>query len=167
MVHPAALTADQLLTACVVTRTRRSGPGGQHRNKVETAVVIKHRPTGICAEASERRSQDLNQQAALHRLRIRLALEVRQAVAEGQAPSELWQSRARGRQIVVSSEHEDFPAILAELLDRLTACGWDVAVAAGPLGVTSSQLSKLLKRQPEAFELLNRQRQERGLLRLK
>jgi precorrin-6B methylase 1 len=109
----------------------------------------------------------LNRQAALHRLRVRLALEVRQTVAHEQAPSDLWHSRVRGHQIVVSSEHEDFPAILAELLDRLTACGWDVAAAAEPLGVTSSQLSKLLKRQPEAFELLNRQRQERGLLRLK
>lgn len=167
MVHPAALAIDQLLIACVVTRTRRSGPGGQHRNKVETAVVIKHRPTGLCAEASERRSQDLNRQAALHRLRVRLALEVRQSVAENQTPSKLWRSRVRGRQIVVSSEHEDFPAILAELLDRLMAYSWDVAAAAEPLGVTSSQLSKLLKRQPEAFELLNRERQERGLLRLK
>ena len=38
MIHPAALPFDALLKECEVRRLRRSGPGGQHRNKVETAV---------------------------------------------------------------------------------------------------------------------------------
>ena len=56
---------------------RRSGPGGQHRNKVSTAVVITHRPTGVRAEANERRSQAENHREAVRRLRVRLAVEVR------------------------------------------------------------------------------------------
>ena len=71
--HPAALPPDVLLNDCEIRRTRRGGPGGQHRNKVETAVVIKHRPTGAVGAASERRSQDLNRQAALQRLRVNLS----------------------------------------------------------------------------------------------
>ena len=72
--HPAALPDDDLLSICNETRTRRGGPGGQHRNKVETAVVLQHRPTGLNAEANERRSQADNRRVALQRLRLRLAI---------------------------------------------------------------------------------------------
>ena len=78
--HPVELPIDELLKDCRVTRTRRSGPGGQHRNKVETAIVIEHIPTGIQGEAGEKRSQDANRQQAIRRLRLKLAEEVRQLV---------------------------------------------------------------------------------------
>ena len=49
-----------------------SGPGGQHRNKVETGVRLVHVASGIMVTATERRSQHANREAAFERMEARL-----------------------------------------------------------------------------------------------
>jgi hypothetical protein len=161
--HPAASAPERLLAECDVRRTRRSGPGGQNRNKVETAVVLVHRPTGIGAEASERRSQAENLRVALFRLRLNLALKLRCTWIPGTSPSPLWQTRCRNSRITVSPDHGDFPALLAEALDVLAAHEFDPRPAAGVLGCTASQFTRLLTVEPTALSLVNEQRRKGGL----
>lgn len=54
---------------------RASGPGGQHVNTTDSAVRVKHLPTGTTATASEERSQYMNKKLALARLILLLKKE--------------------------------------------------------------------------------------------
>ena len=167
-VHPAALEPEQLLKQCEVTFGRTRGPGGQNRNKVETAVTIKHTPTGIDGFASERRSQFENRINAIKRLRVNLAMKVRVPVhPRGHKPSELWERRRAGEKLSVSPDNKDYPALLAEALDVIFARKFDVAGSAGVLGITMSQLAKLVRHEKHAMAMVNEGRKDRHLPELK
>lgn len=166
-VHPATVGEDELLRECELQFTRRGGPGGQHRNKTETAVVVRHLSTGLSGEANERRSQAENRRLALFRLRLHLATGIRRSTVINDPPSELWLSRVEAGRLSVSAEHVDLPALLAEALDRLAAndCRLDSTVE--QLRVSSSQLIKLLKQHRPALEWVNAERSKLGIGRLK
>jgi protein subunit release factor A len=52
---------------------RDTGPGGQHRNKTESAVRLTHLPSGTVVTAVEDRSQHVNRKVAFERLEARLS----------------------------------------------------------------------------------------------
>ena len=54
---------------------KSSGPGGQHKNKRFMAVRVTHLPSGIVAISQEYRSQAVNKEVALQRLRDKVALK--------------------------------------------------------------------------------------------
>lgn len=161
-IHPAALPDAVLLSQTEERRTKASGPGGQRRNKVETAVTLTHRPSGLSATAVERRSLQQNREAALRRLRRSLALELRRPLDLARyEPGPLWRRRTGGAGLAVNPGHADVPALVAEALDVLAACDDDVPRAAQVLGVSSSRLVKVLKLLPAALGALNERQRAR------
>ena len=76
---------------------RSSGPGGQHVNKVSTAVTLRHAPSGIAVTVQDSRSQAMNRQLARERLIAALEESRRVAKAEQQAAREKIRRQNRPR----------------------------------------------------------------------
>jgi len=86
---------DLVITAC-----RAGGPGGQHVNKVATAVRVEHVPSGLCVRCASSRSQQANLEHALRRLAtlLRERAEARHA-ADAAARRALHYRVERGRPV--------------------------------------------------------------------
>jgi len=163
VLHPAQAPIELLLRDSEVRHCRRRGPGGQHRNKTESAVVITHTPTGVEGQAAERRSQFDNHRMAVKRLRVNLALQVRCEALADAAPTELWISRRHDQRFACNPDHDDFAPLLAEALDVVVAHHGHIPGAALQLGITTSQLVKFLKDEPRAMLQVNETRRQHGL----
>ena len=64
---------QKLLDECEVETFRSSGKGGQHVNKTDSAVRLRHLPTGITVTSQSERSQYVNKLLCLEKLREKLA----------------------------------------------------------------------------------------------
>lgn len=158
------LTDDELLVQCEVDRFRASGPGGQKRNKTDSAVRLRHRPTGLESLAVESRSQHENRARALRRLRLTIAVECREpADVAAYAPSDLVAGRHRGGRIEVATKHADYPLVVAEVFDVCEAAGWRLADAAKALGLSTAALGRFLEADPGVFRAANARRVALGL----
>ena len=140
---------DQLIGQSEVDRYRASGPGGQHRNKTESAVRLRHKPSGISAIGEDSRSQSENKLHAVRRLRSAIALGLREPVLglEQYVPSKRLAAMVAAGTAPLGAKTKltgEYWAAIGELLDLLVAGGLEIATTAQRLGITTGALSKLL-----------------------
>ncbi|HEY3215903.1 MAG TPA: peptide chain release factor-like protein [Candidatus Eisenbacteria bacterium] len=101
--HLALLARD-----CEVVPFKSSGPGGQKKNKTESSVRVRHRPSGITRIATESRSQARNREQALARVWAELKRRARKprprlptrpsAAATERRLTEKWREGAKKRE---------------------------------------------------------------------
>ncbi|HUS27071.1 MAG TPA: peptide chain release factor-like protein [Kofleriaceae bacterium] len=139
---------DALIGQCEVDRYRASGPGGQHRNKTESAVRLRHKLTGIAAIGEDSRSQAENKMHAVRRLRSALALAVREPVQlDGYVPSKRLAAFVAAGTAPLGAKTKltgEYWAAIGELLDLLVAGNLEIGTTAQRLGISTGALSKLL-----------------------
>ena len=159
-----ALSDAELLAQCRFDRFRVSGPGGQHRNRRDTAVRLVHTPSGVSAQASERRSQAQNRQTALARLRRAIALDLRRPVElDAYHPPPALERILPGARQRVGPRHPDFWAGAQHLLDLFEALDASLADSAAAIGCSTNQLARLIGSEAQLLRKANELREQRGL----
>lgn len=159
-----ALDDAGLIAACSVDTFRASGPGGQKRNKTSSAVRLRHLATGVSAEADESRSQHENRAKAVRRLRLTLAVEVREPLdADTWAPSPALVMLVKVGSGPAVRREPRYAAAIAVVFDLLEAHGWSLADAAAHLGVSTAALGRFVAEEEVVFRTANTRRRALGL----
>jgi len=171
--HPCWLELEKFLDQCVLRAQRRSGPGGQHRNKTSSGIFLEHKPTGHIGEATERRSQADNRGVACQRLRIKLATVVRVpsplVVRDGNATwkcvdesEAVVRSKYESSPLKVAPKNFDHASLMACLMNDLWRAGGQPSLVAAIWKVSTSALVRFVRLHPPAFVMVNAYRQHHG-----
>jgi len=149
------LNDQQLFALCRADVYQARGPGGQKRNRTYSAIRLYHKPSGIEVNAAESRSQHTNRNLALRRLRKQVAMFIRGPALD---PPESWKLNPRNPQ---------YPFLLAFLFDNLYDGEFHISDTAAEIGLSTGQLVKVMARDPEVWQRVNREREKRGMTSLR
>lgn len=153
------MTLDELLRACTLKGFQGSGPGGQHRNKTNTGVLLTLREYNLEIKSCEARSAKENKVHALHRMQMALALQVRETPPDVEMPFP-------GSNGHIQPSNPLFPLFIAHVFDRMAQKNGDTKEAAQAFGLTPSALVKILRQDKSCAEKLQNNRQAAGKSRL-
>jgi hypothetical protein len=150
------LTDDALLADCRWDISRGSGPGGQKRNKTSNAARLTHLSTNVSVSATEARSLLENKKRALHRLRLKLACEIREPIDLPHfQPPEWFLTIRRQNKIEASHRHPLYTAAAGLILDLFQALSGNPAAVALNLGVSTTAVVKFLEADPHLWTAAN------------
>lgn len=166
-----ALDDADLLTDCDVHIYKSSGPGGQHRNKVSSAVRLKHRPTGVTAQGEDSRSQHANKRSALRRLRMNIACQGRRQlpasarispVVAGCIHKVRKSDENSPLRLTIGARDRRFWQVAAFLLDVLESRHGRMGESAAMLGISTGNLNRVLHSERHLFAAVQQLRKRHG-----
>ena len=151
-----ALDDDALLKKCRIDNFRSTGPGGQHKNKTDSAVRLTLNELQISASADESRSQHQNRLQALKRLRREIAYQLREDNIE------TWDDDVK-----MNIDNPRYPFFLGIVIDALVSTEYKLGDSARLISITTGQLNKALQRDKRLWDFVNQERQKLGLKTLR
>lgn len=154
-----SLSDEALRRACHEDFYRASGPGGQKRNKTESAVRLRHAPTGLIVVANESRSREQNRRRALKRMREAIAYRVREPVQ----PVTTSSRKAGDGTLRIGAKDAGFLPVAAGVLDVVDANQGRLSEAAEAIGSSTAQLVRFLRSTHELWEAAQQLRVRHGL----
>jgi hypothetical protein len=140
------MSLDELLRECQLKGYQGSGPGGQHRNKTNTGVNLRLSAYNLEIKSCESRSAAENKVHALHRMRMAIALEVRETP---KPVSELKFPGSNGR---IQSSNLGFAPFIADVLDIVALNNGDTKPAAVAFGLSPTALTRILHQEKSVIE---------------
>ncbi|MDR0518185.1 MAG: hypothetical protein LBH25_14215 [Fibromonadaceae bacterium] len=141
------LSDSELLKECEISSYKGSGPGGQHRNKTNSGVKLKLNT--VESYSCDNRSSHINKLLALKKLRLKIALQLREEPVP-QTPFPF--PGASGK---ISQSNSLYPEFIADILDRISFFKGDLSETAKIWGLSKSALNKIIiqdKKVLEAFQ---------------
>lgn len=147
---------ETLLRACSLQGYQGSGPGGQHRNKTNTGVLLRLAPFNLEIRCCEERSALRNREIALRRMRLALALHCREV------PPPVPAFTFPGSNGRVQPTNPGYATFIADCLDRLQLAEGDVAPVAQVWALSSSALIRLFFADKAVLEAVQKIRAQHG-----
>jgi len=154
------LNDQALLEHCDVQGTKGSGPGGQHRNKTLTGVRVALHPCNLEIRCTEDRSAHINKHLALRRLRLALALSIRQTPS----PQPVHFPGTQGH---VQAANAGYPSWIADVFDRLEVSSGELRPVAEIYGFSPSALFRILSEEKSVQQAFQQLRLRHGKAALK
>jgi len=174
-----ALSDKELLRQCDIHIYKSSGPGGQHRNKVSSAVRLLHQPTGISSHGDDSRSQHENKQLAIQRLRMNIACGLRHSINTKKldipevvkdcifVPKNVDKLSSSKKKLQIGRKDFRFWQVVSFLLDLLEASKGKISDAAAIVDITTSNLYSVFQSERHLLSAAQQIRKKFGLTPLK
>ncbi|MCM8537975.1 MAG: peptide chain release factor-like protein [Lentisphaeraceae bacterium] len=140
------LDENDFLKHCTLDFYKARGPGGQKKNKTESAVRLTHNDSSVAATASEDRKQSVNKSKAIKRLKLELAFTMR-------CPAVPWKG-----QMDMNPSNKHYSLFCACLFDHLEENDWQISTVAEAYKLSTNKLIKIISKSDTLWQEVNKRR---------